>query len=110
MLTLTSELTGSKLDYAVAQAMQMPVRIENRRVICGRNWNEGSSVFGPSRQWHQGGPIIEREGIWVSKLSLWRGSKPDGAFAEGPTPLVAAMRCIVMLKLGREVDIPEDLS
>lgn len=29
--------------------------------------------------------------------------------AEGPTPLIAAMRCYVASKLGDEVDIPEEL-
>jgi hypothetical protein len=28
---------------------------------------------------------------------------------EGPTPLVAAMRCYVASKMGDEVDVPEDL-
>jgi hypothetical protein len=29
---------------------------------------------------------------------------------DGPTPLIAAMRCYVASKLGDEIDIPEELK
>jgi len=68
--------------------------------------------------WAQGGPIIEREDIAIghgnsrehpdnrysaSKL----GVHPWAVTAEGPTKLVAAMRCYVASKLGDEVDVPD---
>jgi len=35
----------------------------------------------------------------------------DDAFEQdGPTPLIAAMRCYVASKLGEEVDVPEELK
>lgn len=68
----------------------------------------------PSTNWAQGGPIIERE-----KISVWaRGNEwaaeaftpnHQGDEQEGPTPLIAAMRCYVAMKLGDEVSIPEGL-
>lgn len=68
-----------------------------------------------STDWEQGGPIIEREGIstWVFDDVTWRaqgriGSGVDQVF-EGPTLLVAAMRCYVASKLGDEVDIPQEV-
>jgi len=33
-----------------------------------------------------------------------------GYISEGPTPLIAAMRCYVLSKLGEEIEIPEELK
>lgn len=65
-----------------------------------------------SSDWAKGGPIIEREGIFVGP----HGHHPNGiawkgkARYNGPTPLIAAMRCYVASKLGDEVEIPEELN
>jgi hypothetical protein len=40
---------------------------------------------------------------------LLRGMLRDLTRAEGPTPLIAAMRCYVASKLGDTVEIPEEL-
>jgi len=68
-----------------------------------------------SEDWSHGGPIIERELIDTSwqyggrpYWSAWGNEHPD-AIHEGPTPLIAAMRCFVASKLGYEVDVPEEL-
>ena len=72
-------------------------------------WN-----YTPSTNWSQGGPIIERENIslagkdplhdcWAA-MTQYGGHKQDG-----PTPLIAAMRCYCCSKLGDEIDIPEEL-
>jgi hypothetical protein len=68
----------------------------------------------PSTDWSQGGPIIERELITVQPVvnpTGWmaRTQKCDSVW-EGPTPLVAAMRCYVASKLGDEVEVPEELQ
>ena len=69
-----------------------------------------------STDWQLGGPIIEREGIqlridydgvifsvqWIKDLGY-------GPRSDGPTPLIAAMRCYVTSKLGEEVEIPSEL-
>jgi hypothetical protein len=95
----TSELTGKALNWAVAECED---------VYCF----DGS--YTPSTNWAQGGPIIERE--WVDlhcvNDSLWEAEcpAPGGlAMQNGPTPLIAAMRCYVASKLGDEVDVPEEL-
>jgi hypothetical protein len=82
-----------------------------------------------SNDWAQGGPIIEREGINTFKYNKISEEEPDKWCAhkvvprpnlegstnmtaiapEGPTPLIAAMRCYVASKLGDEVEIPEEL-
>ena len=66
--------------------------------------------------WSQGGPIIEREGITVSKTAhgFWEAYKRPLSTHEGyqvdETPLIAAMRCYVESKLGEEVEVPDSLS
>ncbi len=75
-----------------------------------------------STDWAQGGPIIEREGIELfpsrnqeGLVVKWLAYKDDpesnsGTYnADGPTPLVAAMRCYVAITLGEEVEVPENL-
>lgn len=105
----TSELTGVALDWAVAKALgeYKPVPIPNY-----------------STDWAQGGPIIERELNNLFKWNKLNQEEPDMWCAvyhqrtpdciialqqDGPTPLIAAMRCYVASKLGDEVEIPEEL-
>ena len=92
------ELQGVALDWAVAECEQF---VEDE--------------FEPSENWADGGPIIERERISVEpcfdlKWVAIRTEGPDSAFEEeGPTPLVAAMRCYVASKLGDEIEVPDEL-
>ncbi len=111
----TNELSGTDLDWAVARAEEQPHRIVSGLVFIpgGDNWN-------PSSNWEQGGPIIEREEISISRefasnrieWAAWTPApiRDDAeAFGYGPTPLIAAMRCYVASKLGDKVEIPEEL-
>jgi hypothetical protein len=108
----TSELTGSALDWAVAE-------IENPKPEFYRD-NEGlewEREYKPSTNWSQGGPIIEREGLQLRKRNdhyfpepFWQAGRwIDITLTPGPTPLIAAMRCYVASKLGDEIEIPEEL-
>ena len=101
----TSELIDKTLDEAVGRC----------------EWNReegdwrGTYRAAYSTDWNQGGPIIEREKIGVFMLDgVWSARcQYKGAivvYAEGPTPLIAAMRCYVASKLGDEVDVPEALT
>jgi hypothetical protein len=71
--------------------------------------------WSPSRIWAQAGPIIEREAINVYATPLGWDSCRDSDMLNftktfnGPTPLIAAMRCYVASKMGDEVEIPEEL-
>jgi hypothetical protein len=122
----TSELTGAALDWAVAKCEGFDPETLNTKT--GVVYSLRYGVYTPSTNWAQGGPIIERE-----HMSL--GSTPDGlcsAYApegtrwikyadkaveyfqwtykqQGPTRLIAAMRCYVVSKLGDDVDVPEEL-
>ena len=101
----TSELSGAALDWAVNMADGL------------------HGVLAPvaySSNWSFGGPIIEREeiqlatergGEWVASIprAVEIGDYRKYCFKTGPTPLIAAMRCYVVSKLGEEVEIPEEL-
>lgn len=112
------ELSGAELDAAVAQAMGktwriVEVLVEYRyaRPVCmvakhsewTKRHEDFSEMFQPSFDWRHGGPIIDRERIQVLPYALprqgWyadiRPEQGGSACAEGPTPLVAAMRAYV---------------
>lgn len=116
----TNELSGAQLDWAVAQAEGLQVKSTNN----GEDLillNKASDWWYPSESWAQGGPIIEREGISLDyigvgediRVQAWHATKwstDDLVSSEdGPTPLVAAMRCYVASKLGDEVEVPEEV-
>jgi hypothetical protein len=99
------ELEGAELDLLVAQAAQMP-QASSRQ------------PYKPSSDWADGGPIVEQQ-----QISLWRYPDLDSwhaclefdfvrdeglktkSYCQGPTPLIAAMRCFVASKLWQ---VPED--
>jgi hypothetical protein len=125
-----SELTGAALDWAVAKCIYEPDDV----VICeGRvfAYDDATNGFNPPTDWAQGGPIIEREkiGVWwathyvdedgVEYGNHWYaevGCTDENAdsrycgVADGPTPLIAAMRCYVAMKMGDEIELPEGLK
>lgn len=128
--TKVSELTGAALDWAIAKAEGDELAALNIQ------YPEHSKYFhslSPSSDWALAGPIIERIGISVAlrygstfdggvnvwdatvKPEFWStGRRGSGVKTEtiqtGPTPLVAAMRCYVVSKLGDEIEIPEELT
>lgn len=104
----TSELDGAQLDYAVAKCEGEEVRLEKGQLEA--LWTDNG--YKPSTYWAQGGPIIEREMITVGPAKhegfmAWAWPKKDGFW--GDSPLVAAMRCYVAIKLGEEIEVPEEL-
>jgi Protein of unknown function (DUF2591) len=115
-----AELDGALLDAAVAKAAGIGAHVESfmtnppTPLACWRLMEDGrvnflAGPFSPSLQWFQGGPIIERERIDVFAVGLaWRAVCMEGKAmaADGPTPLIAAMRAYVASKLGEEVELP----
>jgi hypothetical protein len=100
-----SELKERALDWAVA--------------ICEHNvgWEpEGEDRDFYSTDWAQGGPIIEREKIrldttWNCEDGYWSARMDTvGGWWLGDTPLIAAMRCYVVSRLGDTVEIPDELA
>ena len=128
----SSELTGAALDWAVAKADNNlypigDVRLLDRTVftITAGDYENPDlwQQYAPSIDWAQGGPIIERELMqafsyekyspnepwFVEKNHFGRHHKAGRSYARGSTILIAAMRCYVSVKLGDEVDIPDEL-
>lgn len=132
----TSDLTGNALDWAVAKAEGVTLHDFGRGAL--EAWVKDSltgedeyiAFYRPSTDWSQGGPIIEREGLWVhdhaaASPAIAHLCTPDKkwfAFAKhshdgtaprcyyGETFLIAAMRAYVASKLGDEVDVPDELA
>ena len=96
----TSELTGAALDWAVAKGEGHDM-----------DYFQVVDAYSPSTDWALGGPLIEREKIAL--VVYWDGrwvAEPEEAVESvGPTPLTAAMRCLVARKIGDEVEVPEEL-
>jgi hypothetical protein len=109
----TTDLIGPTLDWAVDQC--------EASVAGHKNWYQdflNKGVLSSPRysdDWARGGPIIEREAIELvpdgkgSWCAAIRGGDEDDV-AQGPTPLIAAMRCYVASKLGDEIDVPDTLA
>jgi hypothetical protein len=111
-----SELEGAALDRAVAKCLGHRVAEDYGvyiRIHPPVQEQSGYTlVFCPSTDWSLGGPIIEREGISLYRSGNWLAEYViTGAivFAEGDTPLVAAMRCYVESKMGDEIEVPEEM-
>jgi hypothetical protein len=114
----TSELTGAALDWAVAKCepddtLAIYFDESTGEPLCHDDW-PNNQEYKPSTDWAQGGPIIEREWIDLHCVndSLWEAECPAVgglAMQNGPTPLIAAMRCYCASKLGDEVEVPKEL-
>jgi len=117
----TEQLTGVALNWAVAQCECVKVKLSStgfliytdKNIPTGPNGRE----YSPSGNWAQGGPIIDRAECWPSRYfgaDASRGrvyqASHGAIYRQGPSPLVAAMRCYVTLTLGDEVCIPDELT
>ena len=111
----TQELTGAALDWAAAKLEGFEPFTD------GISWiidNAGTYQQLPSysSDWAQGGPIIERERIWLDPeigkegtAGAWYAVDMHDSSAYGPTPLIAVMRCYVASKMGDEIEVPDEL-
>ena len=109
----TSELIGPALDWAVQEIEYQRMVAEGEHV---KQWalddhRAGASINPYSTDWLWGGPILEREGVSIYRMtSDWSAAyNPSGATQDGPTALIAVMRCYVSNCLGSEVEVPEEL-
>ena len=113
-----SEATSTQLDWMVAKVNGLDVSITPS--LSG-GYNCVTDGFKPTTSWAQGGPIIEREELFI--VAPYRSAKGWNAYKmevdtpelpcwmeDGPTPLIAAMRCYVSSKLEDEVESPEELA
>lgn len=127
----TSELAGATLNFAVS--VIEGYRAEDLRRSFGDSLDvllrdERGALTGMVQTGHTylswlsplGGRIIEREYIATNVLRSygperrWMASPNGGDNTPsipqyGPAPLIAAMRCFVVSRLGDEVEVPEEL-
>ena len=109
MIIKTCDLIGIELDFVVAQLEAVDVDEDCYTIDC--NYNPHSR-YSPSTNWEEAGGIIERENIALTGISFpwfatelgWWGHIKDVRNV-GATPLVAAMRCYVQSKWGKEVNM-----
>lgn len=111
-----SEATPLQLDWLVAKCENLqPMYLytfQNGRHIVHHPYYEGYDYgFFPTTDPSQSWPIIEREKIAVDyDHDIWNASiTGEPAYWQGPTSLIAAMRCWVTSKMGEEVEVPDEL-
>lgn len=134
-----SELTGAALDWAVAMALgwecERPqdgqfMATDGSRWLVGYRRHAPSASFHPSTNWAQGGPLIDNFDVAIIPSNYGnpndKWSASVGAYSHyideslplsicddgmtGPTALIAACRAIVLDKLGKTVEIPQELN
>lgn len=107
-----SELEGAELDYWVAKAEKIPAHVEAGKFPkCIRDDAEidpgeepGDFIFDPSSDWDYGGPIIQKRCIGSEGESAWAWKDGVCIGYIGTSQLEAAMRVVVALEYGDEVD------
>lgn len=130
MKVKTRELIDVALDLAVAKCEGWDQFDEDGVPILqldSSHMRARWGLYSPSTDWGVGGPIIQKEGIELMcgltedmaarfkdaspHWSAFPFGRPDVLNKRymGPTPLVAAMRCLVASELGEEVEVPEEL-
>ena len=110
-----NQLEGVALDWAVSKC-------EGRDQFFSLNLPKHKehcfSRMAYSTDWSLGGPIIEQEriAVWFEKhddvdcgLPIWFAQDGYAPAMQGPTPLIAAMRCYVAGMLGDEIEVPDEL-
>jgi hypothetical protein len=119
-MSITAELSGAALNWAVAMAegWQHVTAQDNGGEypwLAKDGKYQDPKHYRPTTNWMQGGPIIEQEKI-ATRFDLeeqeWQAAiaaEDEWVYGWGTTPLVAAMRCYVASKLGNEVQLPEGL-
>lgn len=117
-------MTGPALDWAVELALGTPWSDAGWFTFKNPYRYDKNPEWKYSTEWSIAGPIIEWEKITVEYdhdrvfdldevIEPWLASIPfkimkDSTWdAYGPTPLIAAMRCFVVSKLGDEVEVPQ---
>lgn len=114
----TEELRGDLLDLAVALAVgEIRPRI-NLGGGCVVSNGHTLHRFYPSSEWQHGGPLIEAHSPVITicqakirtEISTLENNVSNTGIGYGLTYLESFCRALVSLKLGDEVDIPDELT
>jgi len=123
----TQDLIGAQLDWAVAKCegyeCEFVDEVSGPWLVPQEGYlhdEKPLASFRPSTDWNLAGPIIDREAHnlfkhnggteWCCACNVPRDGYTAIVTADGPTPLIAAMRCFCCSKLGDEINIPEELK
>ncbi|HBP5004790.1 TPA: DUF2591 domain-containing protein [Pseudomonas aeruginosa] len=111
----TCDLEGPALDWAVAIADNE----KGLNVVPGwRMVALHNALYAPSRDWSQGGPLIEKYMVRTHYMADTEKRADAGCIAQtwrpyatscGDTLLIAACRAIVTASLGETVSVPAEL-
>ena len=116
-----AELSGLALNWAAAIHSAPPGGHESwKQERLDSGWVPAGFDF--EDDWRLVGPIIEAHSVYLmpgcgtfgfARIGEWdaRIDDPEGEpwTAIGPTPQVAALRCWLMMRVGEEIDVPEQL-
>jgi len=103
-----SEATGPALDWLIAICEgHKPATLVGLVCIDGAYHEDG---YSPSTDWAQGGPIKEAHQINTTYCNGHVEATFKGHYGQGPTELIAAMRCYVASKFGETSEVPEELA
>ena len=117
-----SKATPIQLDWLVAKCegytnlRRNPHRFAQQLIMNRGGTIKNLGELNYSSDLAQGGPLIEKELINLITTAgyPWRATVYMGGGVwidqEGPTPLIAAMRCYVASKMGDVVEVPEELE
>lgn len=125
----TTKLIGRALDWAVNQSVAKAYPGEEVMPLAADHTGElrdgGFKLYSPSTLWEQGGPLMQRAKIGYT---FWNEPNCRASFAfpvkhpndktrdptyhgkDGPTPLIAGMRCFVAWQFGDEIDVPDEIA
>jgi hypothetical protein len=116
-----SEATTPQINWLVAKIMGS-TRLPNGHITWPLDLTQAvsPSCWFPATNWSQGGPIIEKEFISLIRTPLsghwsayWTKDTTEGAVEtkqDGPTALIAALRCFIAYTLGEVVEVPKELA
>lgn len=123
-----SETTNTHLDWLVAKCLTLAASNGNQKLV---ELIDPEQMGSASTDWSVGGPIIDREGInlrapgdakrpdgtvvlkidyWYARVTRYHSKNGTEYVQNGPTALIAAMRCYVASRLGDEVEVPDELG
>lgn len=113
-----SALTEPQLIWAIAKAEGYIDDCNSWLYLASVEEANDSEAWRPL-SWSVAGPIIEREAHnlfkhnggtdWCCACNVPRDGYTAIITADGPTPLIAAMRCYITSKLGENVEVPDEL-
>ena len=118
MKVKTSELSGNALDWAVGMAIGNNQFINPFNEVIRRQPDPiGLYRYNPSSDWSQCGPLIDGyspviticRGMVRTEIATLENDVSATGIGIGITYTISFCRALVSLKLGDEVDIPDEL-